>query len=112
FRRLLSVPTRAVVLIKPKLNATAPATLSEMGDLLDSVAQQITAAHGKHWKECSSTEKLLLYHAARTGLIDSRQAELRVLLHKGLLRRDPCLRLLNGSFRRFVLIHARPDELA
>ena len=74
-----------------------------------AIAQEIVACHQKLWKDCLPTEQLTLLQAARTGLMNSERPELKTLLARGLLRRDPELRLTNESFRRFVMAKAQPD---
>ena len=55
------------------------------------------------WESCSSHEKLALYHVASEGYLHRHNPELMALCQMGLLRLTPDIRLLNESFRSFVL---------
>ncbi|MBI4657850.1 MAG: cache domain-containing protein [Verrucomicrobia bacterium] len=64
------------------------------------------------WNTCSPAEQGLLYQVAQGQLIHSAQPELRALLSRRVLKRDPRLRLACEGLRRFILAHHTPDPIA
>jgi hypothetical protein len=53
---------------------------------------------------CSREEKLALSHLAENGLVSPQnQAGVEELLRKRLMVRDPAFRIMNDSFRQFLL---------
>jgi hypothetical protein len=55
------------------------------------------------WTMCTEAEKVVLVHLAEGGLVNGKNADaLKMLMRRGLVKRDPCFRLMNESFRRFV----------
>ncbi len=64
------------------------------------------------WSRCSVAERLTLAHVAQEGVVNpKRHSEIRSLLSRGFLVRDPSIRLMNDSFTRFVLETVRPEQL-
>jgi hypothetical protein len=56
------------------------------------------------WVNCSREEKLALSHLAENGLVSPQnQAGVEELLRKRLIVRDPAFRIMNDSFRQFLL---------
>jgi hypothetical protein len=55
------------------------------------------------WRVCSDDEKLTLSHLAHDGLLSSNDPDLERLMKKGLIVREPAVRLMNESFKCFVL---------
>jgi len=55
------------------------------------------------WRVCSDDEKLTLSHLAHDGLLSSNDPDLERLMKKGLIVREPAVRLMNESFKYFVL---------
>jgi hypothetical protein len=82
------------------------------GQLRDEIAECAEAYYEALWSSLATDEKLVLVQVAEEGLVNpkSRRPLLR-LLGRGLLVREPELRLLNETFRRFV-IGRRDDVLA
>ena len=72
-------------------------------------SQQARALYRGLWQTCSPGEQELLYEVAHRRLVSSSRPELRTCLGRGLLVRDPALRLMNEVFQRFVLSHYRPE---
>ena len=65
------------------------------------------------WACCSQVEKLALEHLAEDGFANYRDGKVvRPLIARGLVRRDPHLRLMNETFRRFVVSTIRRNEIA
>ncbi len=60
------------------------------------------------WLTCSPDEQEVLQEVAQRRLINNQNPDLRNLLGRGLLRREPRLLVFNPSFRNFVLVNYRP----
>ena len=72
-------------------------------------SQQARALYRGLWQTCSPGEQALLYEVAHRRLVSSTRPEIRTCLARGLLVRDPALRLRDEVFQRFVLSHYRPE---
>ena len=73
-------------------------------ELLDEIDERAEALYGELWTSCSDTEKLELRHIAQFGFANPGHSRaVRHLIMKRLLRKDPDLRLMNRTFRRFVV---------
>ena len=80
--------------------------LDEMdrGQILDEIAERANAYYRALWASLSDVERLALVHHAEEGLLNPKcRRPLPRLLACGLAVRDPELRLLNETFRRFVV---------
>jgi len=55
------------------------------------------------WESCSLQEQMALYHLAKDGLLHAFHPEFPRLFLKGLIQLRPNLRLMNNSFRLFIL---------
>jgi hypothetical protein len=78
----------------------------EVGDRLDNYHRGI-------WESCSDAQKLVLQHLAHEGLINEKtRRTVRLLLARGLIRKNPNFRFLSETFRRFVLWRVSPEEVA
>jgi hypothetical protein len=65
------------------------------------------------WQTRSLDEKVVLSHLAEEGLVNPRsEPVVQRLLRAGLIVRDPQLRVMNETFRRFVVEAAPPAQLA
>lgn len=85
---------------------TAEQLLEEIGERAESDYQQL-------WESSSDEEKLALVHLGEEGLLNAKNRRaIRCLLGRRLIRRDPEPRLLNESFRLFVLSDACREEVA
>jgi hypothetical protein len=82
-------------------------------DLLDDeILQRAEAYYQSIWSVCSMEEKITLYHLARNGFVTPKDSEtVRLLMRKGLIRKDPRFTLLNDSFKKFVLKYESTTEL-
>jgi hypothetical protein len=81
--------------------------------VLDEIGERAEEYYTALWKPCSAGEKLVLMQVAQTGLVNGKaRKEVRRLLARGVLRRDPQLRLMNETFRRFVCVHATTSSLS
>jgi len=55
------------------------------------------------WNACSGEEKLTLTRLAQYGLLSPKDPDTEKLMKRGLIVRDPAIRIMNGSFRLFIL---------
>jgi hypothetical protein len=81
--------------------------------ILALVEERARPVYQRVWDGCKPEERVVLEHIARHGLAAQASAPIvRRLLGKRLIRKDPELRLMNRSFRRFVLADERRTEVA
>ncbi|HYC58206.1 MAG TPA: hypothetical protein VEK79_01440 [Thermoanaerobaculia bacterium] len=83
-------------------------------ELLDEISERAKQYYGALWRTCMPNGQLVLMQIAQTGLANGKTREdvLR-LLARGLLRRDPQLRVMNETFPRFLVAQcATAPELA
>jgi hypothetical protein len=74
-------------------------------EILEEVDERAEGLYCEIWKQCSDEEKLELRHIAQFGLANQgNRRAVRQLVAKRLVTKDPDLRLMNRSFRRFVLL--------
>jgi hypothetical protein len=70
----------------------------------DELAERTAHFYCRLWASCSKDEKVVLAHIAQHGLANaSARSVVRRLLGRRLLCKDPALRPMNETFRRFVL---------
>jgi hypothetical protein len=79
-------------------------------EIVNEVADRARPIHQAIWAKCSKEEKLTLIHLALDGLINAHRPELRSLMKKGLVVRDPALRLVNEAFKRFVVLESQKED--
>ena len=78
---------------------------------INEVVDQARAYHQAVWATCSQDERCALIHLALDGLISSKNSDVRQLLKRGLVVRDPGLRLMDESFRRFVISSQHDEDI-
>ena len=72
--------------------------------VLDEVADRADAWYARIWRSCSDDEKLVLSEIAAEGFVNYKSRRtVRRLMARGLAVKDPSFRLMNQTFRRFVL---------
>jgi len=76
------------------------------------VLLQATPYYKSIWDLCSDYEKLSLSHLAQDGLLSPNDPDIDRLMEKGLIVSGPPVKLMNESFRSFVLIIEDEDDLA
>jgi hypothetical protein len=94
--------------------ASAPlgASYSEE-QIVSEILHRAEAYYRAVWATCSRDEKLLLIQLARHGLVNAMNRAARdQLWRKALIRMGPRLRVMNESFRRFVLSAQHPEEVS
>jgi hypothetical protein len=79
-------------------------------ELIEEVLVQATTYYKFVWKSCLPHEKLTLAHLALDGFVSPNDPDLPKLVRRGLIVLKPEVRLLNESFRLFVLVQSRNDE--
>jgi hypothetical protein len=74
-----------------------------VGQLLIEVGERAERHYRQIWVTCTPAEKLVLAQLGRQGLVNEKaKRTVRVLMLRGLIRRQPNLVLMNETFRRFV----------
>jgi hypothetical protein len=87
---------------------------NSMGEdqILEELEERAGSIYRNVWQSCDEDERVVLEHVAQHGLTSTTSRRVvRRLLARGLLRKDPELRLMNRSFRRFVLEAERRREV-
>ena len=99
--------TAAVATIEPD---QAPATVHTVTlrlspeQVLDEIADRTDAWYGHIWRSCTPDEKLVLAEIALEGFVNYKSRRVvRRLLGRRLVTKKPSFRLMNETFRRFVL---------
>ncbi|HSF43363.1 MAG TPA: cache domain-containing protein [Thermoanaerobaculia bacterium] len=78
----------------------------DRGQILDEIRERAGLYYRALWASLSDGEKLLLVHLAEEGLVNPKNRRpLQRLLARGIARRDPALRVMNETFRSFVIAH-------
>ena len=82
-------------------------------EILAEIEERASNYYEGLWACCSPVERLALEHLAEDGFANYRDGKVvRRLIARGLVRRDPHLRLMNETFRRFVVSTLRRAEIA
>ncbi|MDQ1557284.1 MAG: hypothetical protein QOD32_344 [Pyrinomonadaceae bacterium] len=89
----------------PKFKDLSPA------ELIRLLVEQAEAYYKAIWATCTDDQKLTLYYLAQDRLVSAKNVEVRRLMRRGLIVRDPDVRLMNESFRHFILSTVVPDEI-
>ena len=81
--------------------------------ILDEIDDRASTYYRRLWDNCSDDEKVVLGHVAQYGLTTAASRRIvRRLLVRRLLTKDPDLRLMNQTFRSFVLSPQAKREVA
>ena len=83
---------------------------SDPDKILEEILIQATTYYKFVWNSCSPAEKLTLAHLAADRLLSPNDPDIPRLVRRGLIVRDPVVRLINESFRLFVLAESRTDK--
>lgn len=80
--------------------------------ILEELGERAEGYYQTLWDSCSQEEEVVLEHLAEEGLVNEKSRRLiRRLMARGLVRRAPHFRLMNETFRRFVISSARRSEV-
>jgi hypothetical protein len=78
----------------------------DRGEIFDEIRERAEVYYRSLWASLADGEKLLLVHLAEEGLVNPKNRRpLQRLLARGIARRDPALRVMNETFRSFVIAH-------
>ena len=80
--------------------------------LLKQISSSAKPYYAAIWDDCTGEQKLTLTRLAQYGLLSPKDPDTPELLGKGLIVRDPAIRIMNESFRLFILSMHMDDELA
>jgi hypothetical protein len=81
--------------------------------ILDEIEERASGYYRRIWESCSDDEKVVLGHVALVGLTNAASRRVvRRLLVRRLLTKNPDLRLMNRTFRLFVLSPANRAAVA
>lgn len=95
-RDLLDLVTRDLKHLDASADVTREQILEELGEVAEGYYRSL-------WASCSTQEEVVLEHLAEDGFVSERNRRIvRRLIAQGLVTRDPHLRLMNETFRRFV----------
>jgi hypothetical protein len=88
--------------IAAELDPHAP--LYSREQILEELGERAERYYQGLWVSCSTDEQLVLEHLAEEGLVNEKSRRvIRRLMARGFIRREPKFRLMNETFRRFVL---------
>jgi hypothetical protein len=88
-------------------HARTPNRPFELEQVVSEVGERAAQYYYLEWRSCTKEECFLLAGLARDGTVNPRNTfSLRQLLRRRLIVRDPQFRIMNESFRRFVLTHS------
>jgi hypothetical protein len=72
--------------------------------LLEEFGERAESYYRALWASCSRDEKVVIGHLAQDGLVNEKNRRLvRRLMVRGLIRRQPYFRLMNETFRLYVI---------
>lgn len=74
-----------------------------LADVFKQIAGQGRLYYHRIWSTCSEEEKLTLVHLAEDRFLSRNDPQLGVLMLKGLIFKAPDLRLINQTFKHFLL---------
>lgn len=91
--------------------ARNPQQLLEPEQIVSEVGEGAVQYYYLCWRSCTQEECFVLAGLARDGMVNPRNtASLRQLLRRRLIVKAPQFRIMNESFRRFVLARALPMQ--
>jgi hypothetical protein len=84
----------------------------DVRQLIAEVAERAEHYYREIWATCTPAEKLVLGQVAEEGLVNEKtKRTVRVLMARGLVRRQPHFTLMNETFRQFVLSPQMQSEV-
>jgi hypothetical protein len=89
--------------------APVPGEDKRRGDIILKIQERSRLHYNALWESCTREEQYILYDLAQDGLVDCRNMQsLRALLQKGLIAYDGSVKLMNRSFRNYILHAIEP----
>jgi hypothetical protein len=82
-----------------------PGSFADLGPagVRRQISDQARLYYQRIWQSCSEGERLTLLHLAEDRLLSPKDPHIEPLFMKGLIFRSPDLRMLNETFKQFVL---------
>jgi hypothetical protein len=88
------------------------ATRYNREQLLEELGERAQGYYSALWASCSRDERVVLGHLAEEGLVNAKNRRtVRRLMARRLIHRAPNLRLMNETFRRFVVSPACREQV-
>ena len=80
-------------------------------EMLEILGERAEPYYDAIWASCRQAERVVLKHLATDGLVNEKDRRvLRRLLARGLVRREPHFRVMNESFREYLVRHPEVAE--
>lgn len=93
-------------------NMNEDASRKEREDIIISTQKMAETYYRSLWNHLAVEEQFVLYDLAQDGLVNARNLDIvEVLIDKGLVVYDTRLRVMNQSFRNFILTVVAPTDL-
>jgi hypothetical protein len=103
--------TRSVWDDVKRASAAGLAPALDREQLFEEVGDRLDSYHHGIWSSCSDAEKRVLLHLAQEGLVNEKDRRtIRVLLARGLVRKNPNFQIVHQMFRQFVLSRSASEE--
>ena len=103
-------PNRRLQEYAKKLAGQEELKTYSVDDIVDQFRDIADAHYRKIWLSCSTDEKILLFRLAEQGFVNWRMEHaLRSLIRRRIVVMSPNFRLMNESFRQFVLQAEHPQ---
>ncbi|MDJ1473387.1 hypothetical protein QNI19_18845 [Cytophagaceae bacterium DM2B3-1] len=94
-------------------NLSVSVNSKKRGDLILKIQQLAHLHYAALWNSCTREEQYILYDLAQDGLANFKNVKIiRALLDKGLLKYNGAIRLMNKSFRNYILTCVKPKQEA
>jgi hypothetical protein len=82
-------------------------------EIYDEISERASMYYASLWATCTNAEKTVLSFIAADGFANCKDRHvIRRLLARGLIRRAPNFKVMNETFRRFVVAEAQTREVA
>jgi hypothetical protein len=80
--------------------------------ILEEFGERAEGYYQALWASCSSEEQLVIEHLAEERLVNEKNRRvIRRLMARGFIRREPNFKLMNETFRRFVISSSHKAEV-
>lgn len=108
-RKILETYTNAPSAETQNGPVPVPGEDKRRGDIILKIQERARFHYNALWESCTREEQYILYDLAQDGLVDCRNMQsLRALLQKGLISYDGSVKLMNRSFRNYILHAIEP----